>query len=152
MNTLLIGAGVTHSGNWIYGLGMLESGMSVSLEKYVLDDEIAQTVRESMKGIPVTDATLDLDTILKVGVAGNYLSEPTTLQNLNAFWLPDLLDRDWRKEWETKGWKNLFNICCERVDKILATHEPQPLDNDINQELNAILRKTDKELITTTVF
>ncbi|UCH02192.1 MAG: trimethylamine methyltransferase family protein, partial [Candidatus Bathyarchaeota archaeon] len=82
MNTLLIAAAVTH-GNIIYGLGMLESGMSVSLEKYVLDDEIAQTVRESMKGIPVTDQTLDLDTILNVGVAGNYLSEPTTLKNLN---------------------------------------------------------------------
>ena len=78
MNTLLIAAAVTR-GNMIYGLGMLESGMSVSLEKYVLDDEIGQAVRESMKGVPVSDATLDLDTIMKVGVGGNYLSEPTTL-------------------------------------------------------------------------
>ncbi|UCH03193.1 MAG: trimethylamine methyltransferase family protein, partial [Candidatus Bathyarchaeota archaeon] len=54
MSTLMLAAGVTH-GNNIYGLGMLESGMAVSLEKYVLDDEIAQTVRESMKGIPVND-------------------------------------------------------------------------------------------------
>ncbi|UCH02187.1 MAG: hypothetical protein JSV20_10380, partial [Candidatus Bathyarchaeota archaeon] len=60
--------------------------------------------------------------------------------------------RDWRKEWEAKGWKNIFNICCERVDEILATHEPQPLDNDINQELEAIVKQADKELITTTVY
>ena len=151
MNTLLIPAAVTH-GNNIYGLGMLESGMSWSLEKYVLDDEIAQTVRESMKGIPVDDVTIDLDTILTVGVAGNYLSEPTTLKNMQAFWLPDLLDRDWRKEWEAKGWKNLFKICCERVDQILATHEPQPLDRSINQELEAIVKQADKDLVTTTVY
>ena len=151
MNTLLITAGVS-KGNWIYGLGMLESGMSVSLEKYVLDDEIAQAVRESMKGVPVSDVTLDLDTIMKVGVGGNYLSEPTTLKNLNAFWLPKLLDRDWRKEWEAKGWKNIFQICCERVDEIFAKYEPQPLDKDINKELKTILKRADKELIKTTIF
>ena len=143
MNTLLIPAAVTH-GNLIYGLGMLESGMSVSLEKYVLDDEIAQAVRESMKGVPVSDVTLDLDTIMKVGVGGNYLSEPTTLKNLNAFWLPELLDRDWRKEWEAKGWKNIFQKACERVDEIFAKHEPQPLSKDTNKELEAILKKADK--------
>lgn len=126
--------------------------MSVSLEKYVLDNEIAQMVRESLKGIPVTQETLDLNTILKVGVADNYLSEPTTLNNLNAFWMPKLLNRDWRKEWEDKGWKKLFKICCERVDEILATFEPQPLDRDINRELEAILKKADKELITTTIY
>jgi trimethylamine--corrinoid protein Co-methyltransferase len=124
---------------------MLESGMSVSLEKYVLDDEIAQTVRESMKGIPVTDQTLDLDTIIKVGVAGNYLSEPTTLKNMKAFWLPELLDRDWRKEWEAKGWKNIFKVCCERVDEILATYEPQPLDKDIHDELLRVAKDADKQ-------
>ena len=145
MNTLLISAAVTH-GNNIYGLGMLESGMCVSLEKYVLDDEIAQAVRESMKGVPVSDATLDLDTIMKVGVGGNYLSEPTTLKNLNAFWLPELLDRDWRKEWEAKGWKNIFQICCERVDEIFAKYKPEPLDKDINKELMKIAKEADKKL------
>jgi trimethylamine--corrinoid protein Co-methyltransferase len=145
MNTLLIPAAVTH-GNRIYGLGMLESGMCVSLEQYVICDEIAQAVRESMKGVPVSDATLDLDTIMKVGVGGNYLSEPTTLKSLNAFWLPELLDRDWRKEWEAKGWKNIFKICCERVDEIFAKYEPQPLDKDINKELIKIAKEADKRL------
>ncbi|UCH02378.1 MAG: trimethylamine methyltransferase family protein [Candidatus Bathyarchaeota archaeon] len=145
MNTLLIPSAVTH-GNVIYGLGMLESGMSVSLEQYVICDEIAQAVRESKNGIPVADETLDLDTILKVGVAGNYLSEPSTLKNLNAFWLPDLLDRDWRKEWEAKGWKNLFKRACERVDEIFATYESDPLPQDINDELMRVAREADKRL------
>ena len=145
MNTLIIPAAVTH-GNIIYGLGMLESGMSVSLEQYVICDEIAQAVRESMKGVPVSDATLDLDTIMKVGVGGNYLSEPTTLKNLNAFWLPELLDRDWRKEWEAKGWKNIFQICCERVDEIFAKYEPEPLDKDLHKELMKIATEADKRL------
>jgi trimethylamine--corrinoid protein Co-methyltransferase len=145
MSTLLIPAAVTH-GNTIYGLGMLESGMAVSLEQYVICDEIAQTIRESMKGIPVTDQTLDLDTILKVGVAGNYLSEPSTLRNLKAFWLPELLDRDWRKEWEAKGWKTLFKRACERVDEIFSTYEPDPLPQDINDELMTVAREADKRL------
>jgi len=151
MNTLIIASAVTH-GNEIYGLGMLESGMSVSLEQYVICNEIAQAVRESMKGVPVSDLTLDFDTIMKVGVGGNYLSEPTTIKNLNAFWLPELLDRDWRKEWEAKGWKNIFKRACECVDEILAKYEPQPLDRDLNKELEAIVKRADKELIKTTIF
>jgi trimethylamine--corrinoid protein Co-methyltransferase len=86
------------------------------------------------------------------GVGGSYLSEPTTLKNLNAFWLPELLDRDWRKEWEAKGWKSLFQKACRRVDEIFTKHEPQPLDKDVNKELEAILKKADKELIKTTVY
>jgi trimethylamine--corrinoid protein Co-methyltransferase len=125
---------------------MLESGMAVSLEQYVICNEIAQTIRESMKGIPVTDDTLDLDTILNVGVAGNYLSEPSTLRNMKTFWLPELLNRDWRKEWEAKGWKNLFKRACERVDEILATYEPQPLDKDINDKLMTVAKAADKRL------
>jgi len=124
---------------------MLESGMSVSLEQYVICDEIAQFVRESLKGVHVSDATLDLDTIKKVGVGGHYISEPTTLKNLKAFWLPELLDRDWRKEWEGKGWKRLFKRACERVDEILANYVPEPLDKDINDELMRVAKAADKK-------
>ena len=50
-------------GKNIYGAGMLDSGMSISLEQYVIDDEIIGAVRRSLDGIPVNDETLDLETI-----------------------------------------------------------------------------------------
>jgi trimethylamine:corrinoid methyltransferase-like protein len=79
------------------------------------------------------------------------LSEPTTLKNLNTFWLPELLDRDWRKEWEAKGWKNLFKRVCGRVDEIFATYEPEPLDKDLNDQLLTIAREADKRLTRETL-
>ena len=51
-----------------------------------------------------------------------------------------------------KGWKSLFQKACGHIDEIFAKHEPQPLDKDVNKELEAILKKADKELIKTTVY
>ncbi len=132
-------------GNRIYGHGMVESGMSLSLEQYVIDDEISKAVIASERGVPVTDELIDLETILKVGPAKNYLSEKTTLKNLDRFWLPEMLDRDWRTEWERKGWKNIYKIACEKVDDILANYEPEPLDRDINKELEKIVKENEKK-------
>ncbi|NIR87471.1 [trimethylamine--corrinoid protein] Co-methyltransferase, partial [Candidatus Bathyarchaeota archaeon] len=67
--TTLIPAMVT-KGKSMYGMGMLDSGMSMSLEQYVIDNEIVAAVRHSLKGIEVTDETIDLDTIMKVGPGG----------------------------------------------------------------------------------
>ncbi len=68
-------------GKRIYGMGMLDSGMSMSLEQYVIDDEIVAAVRHSLKGIEVTDETIDLDTIMKVGPGGHFMSQASTLTN-----------------------------------------------------------------------
>ena len=137
-------------GKRIYGMGMLDSGMSISLEQYVIDNEIVAAVRHSLKGIEVTDETIDLDTIMKVGPAGHFMSQKSTIKKARtAVWIPELFTRDWRADWEKKGWKDLFKKDCEKVDHILAHHKPEPLDKDIAKEINDIVKEADKELTKT---
>jgi len=90
----------------IYGMGMLDSGMSMSLEQYVIDNEIVAAVRHSLKGIEVTDETIDLDTIMKVGPGGHFMSQESTRKRIRtAVWIPELFTRDYRTDWEKKGGK-----------------------------------------------
>jgi trimethylamine--corrinoid protein Co-methyltransferase len=136
-------------GKNMYGMGMLDSGMSMSLEQYVIDNEIVAAVRHSLKGIEVTDETIDLDTIMRVGPGGHFMSQASTLTKARtAVWIPELFTRDWRADWEKKGWKDLFKMACEKVDHILAHHKPkpEPLDRDIAKEIRAIVKEADKEL------
>ena len=63
-----------------------------------------------------------------------------------SVWIPELFTRDYRTDWEKKGWKNLFKKACEKVDDILAHHKPEPLDKDIAKDIREIVKEADKEL------
>ncbi len=139
-------------GKNIYGAGMLDSGMSISLEQYVIDDEIIGAVRRSLDGIPVNDETLDLETVKMVGPAGHYLSQKSTLNKMTMHYTPKIFSRDWRMEWEKKGWPTIYKLACEKVDNILATHKIEPFkDKDVLNEMRKILTETEKEWLKTPV-
>ena len=49
--------------NLIYGLGMIESGMTFDFGQLVMDDEFAGMIKQCVGGIRVRDETLALDVI-----------------------------------------------------------------------------------------
>ena len=49
--------------NLIYGLGMLESGVTMDYGQLVLDNEIARLIKYTVAGIPVNDETLAVEDI-----------------------------------------------------------------------------------------
>ncbi len=84
---------------------------------------------------------------MRVGPGGHFMSQASTLTKARtAVWIPELFTRDWRADWEKKGWKTLFTQACEKVDQILAHHKPEPLDRDIAKEIREIVKEADKEL------
>lgn len=48
-----------------------------------------------------------------------------------------------REEWRDKGSKDLVEIAKGEVKKILALHQPKPLDKDIQKKLEEIVRKAE---------
>ena len=66
--------------NQIYGAGMIESGVTFDLGQLVMDNEIARMIKFAVGGIAVTDETMAVDDIAKVGAFGDFLSLDATLQ------------------------------------------------------------------------
>ncbi len=64
-----LGAGV----DLLVNAGMFDTGLTVSLEQLVIDNEIVGWVRRYLEGIEVTEETIAVDTIDKVGPKGNFL-------------------------------------------------------------------------------
>ena len=58
--------------NVIYGMGMMEMGMTMSYEQLLTDAEIVRMTRRILQGIPVNPDTMALDVIKAVGPANNY--------------------------------------------------------------------------------
>lgn len=64
--------------NVIYGMGMMEMGMTMSYEQLLADAEIVRMTRRILQGIPVNQDTMALDVIKAVGPANNYLAQKHT--------------------------------------------------------------------------
>jgi len=128
--TALSGADLVHD------IGVMNWGRLFSPTLHVLADEVIGMVKASMNGMEINCDTLALDLINKVGPRGNFISEKHTREHFRRFWVPTLFDRSVNKE----NAKTCDNMLVEKTVKLLDTHKPKPLSNQVLSELNEIER------------
>ena len=128
-------------GNLIHDVGYMESGLTTSYEMIVLTDELVAMSDHLIKGIEVTEETLLVDEIDRVGPGGNYLDSKTTLKRFREFWFPTLLDRRRRQQWLDKGGKTMGQRLNEKVLRILDEHRVKPLEAEKSRALREILAR-----------
>lgn len=132
--------------NLIYGLGMIESGVTFDYAQLVIDDEIARMVKHVVGGIGVSDAHLAVDDIASVGSFGDFLSLDATMAHMRETSQPTLIDRRVREDWEARGSTDMYQRALERAREILETHVPEPLPDEVRQRVRKIVDDADREL------
>lgn len=132
--------------NLIYGLGMLESGITFDYAQLVLDNEFAGMIKQTVLGIPVSDETLAVDVIREIGPFRDFLSHDHTLAHMRAQSQPELLDRRTREEWRRDGGSQVFTRARQRTRQILETHRPEPLPQEVQREIGEIITETEREV------
>jgi len=70
--------------NVIYGLGMLEMGITFDLAQLVLDHEFAGMILHSLDGIVVNDETLSVDVIRELGIGKDYMAHASTYKHMKS--------------------------------------------------------------------
>lgn len=126
--------------NMISGPGMLDFESCFSLEKLVIDAEIAGMARRLVSGVEVRETPIALDVMRQVGHAGNFLATPHTRRWFRReLYIPSgVVDRDFRREWEAKGALSTAERARERVEALIAAYVPRDLEADVAQELEEI--------------
>ena len=140
MNSLI---GMLSWPDLMVGCGLLGGSMILSLEQMVIDVEVFRMSKQARRGIPTgDDAWLD-GVIQRVGPGGNFLGEKSTIKNMRSGeWLiPSLGVHDTLQSWEREGKKDIIDQAREVVDGILNSHQPLPLGEDIEAELERIQKK-----------
>ena len=132
--------------NLIYGLGMLESGVTIDYAQLVMDAEFARMVKFCVPGIPVTDQTLSVEVIAEVGPFGDFLSHDDTYRGMRGQSRSQLIDRRVREDWTAAGSTTVYERALVEARRILETHEPQPLPDAVAAQLKAIIRAAEEEL------
>jgi trimethylamine--corrinoid protein Co-methyltransferase len=143
MNTLM----ATLSGqNLVHDVGYIESGITTSFEQLVSSNEVIGMAKQIAKGIEISEETLALDVIDKVGPGGHFLGEDHTLRHFRGNWFPELINRDNCESWVEKGEKTLGQRANEKVREILETHAPEPLPEEVKGKLKAIIERAEKRV------
>jgi trimethylamine--corrinoid protein Co-methyltransferase len=127
--------------NLIHDVGYVESGLTGSYEMIVLTDELIALTDNLIKGIEITEDTLMLDEIHKVGPGGHFMDTEQTLTRFRDFWYPNLLDRSRREQWLAAGALTLGQRLNARVKEIVGEHRPKPLAADVKQSLQEIVTR-----------
>ena len=131
--------------NLIHDLGYLESGLTGSLAQLVLCDEIVGWVKHFVAPVEVSDETLALDLIDEIGPDGQFLDTEHTMAHFREHWYPTVFDRHNYDRWQAAGCKSLAEQAAERVSKILAEHQPEPLPEDIARKVKAIVQRAEDD-------
>ena len=75
----------------------MESDLTVSYEKLVLDNEILGMCQRVLRGIEVNDESLAVDLLIEKGPAKDFLAEEHTVRHMRQeFYDPQLANRDKR--------------------------------------------------------
>ncbi len=131
----------------IGGTGGIEDGKTFSFEQQVIDAELANMYNRLMQGIEVNDETLAIDLIDKVKKGtGEFLTQIHTRNHLRTEnFIPSLLKRQMYDEWTKGGSKSIVDLAREKAKKIISEYSIKPLEKDVQQNIDTVLKQADKE-------
>jgi trimethylamine--corrinoid protein Co-methyltransferase len=96
MSSLLV---AMSGANYIHDIaGLMETDLTVSYEKLVMDNEILGMCQRVLRGIEVNDETLAAELIIKKGPGKDFLTEEHTVKHMrDEFFMPKLANREKRE-------------------------------------------------------
>jgi trimethylamine--corrinoid protein Co-methyltransferase len=126
----------------IINAGMIGTGMSVSYEQLIVDNEIAKFVRKYLDGIDVNKDTIGLDTIKSVGHHRNFLAEEHTFKYLRSkeYMDYDVSNRDIYENWVRKGRPSVTDNAKILANKIISEHKVKSLSLEKKEKISKILQ------------
>ena len=83
------------------------------------------------------------EVIERVGPGGHFLDHPTTSIGVrsNEWYINQLGVNASLEEWEAAGRPDVMEEAGKAVDRILSEHQPLPLDEEIDRELDRIKKR-----------
>jgi trimethylamine--corrinoid protein Co-methyltransferase len=132
----------------IFGhLGICGVDQASSLDMLIMQHELIGFVERLMRSFEVNDETLALDVVKEVGSGGTFMDhEHTAVHFRQELWFPRLLDRQFYDAWAAGGKVTMAERCRQEKERLLATHHPEPLPDDLEREFQRIAAAARKHL------
>ena len=127
-------------------VGHLENAITFSPLQLVIDNEIARYVRRAVKGVEVTEETLDFETVKNSGIGGNTVSSESTMMRfkeeelLSPFF--DALSWGTGDSLESRRFEKL---AAAKAEELLAAESESPLNREQIKAIDEIVEEARKD-------
>jgi trimethylamine--corrinoid protein Co-methyltransferase len=133
--------------NIAFGCGVLEQGLTFDYAKLVMDAEMIRMIQIAIKGITITDETLDMDVIHEVGPGASYINHDHTLSAMRSQSQTRLFDRRSRDGWmERTGGQPIRERAYEAAIDIIKNYKTILLPEGASGTMREIVEEFEKEL------
>lgn len=128
--------------------GICGTDHGASLSWLVVDNELAGYVKRIIRGFEVSTDKLGTEVVKGVGPKGNFLDQEHTAKHFREeLWLcSQLWTRQSFDAWESDGSRSFAERIDDEVQRILAAHKPEPVDEALAEEIVRIIECAKKEL------
>jgi trimethylamine--corrinoid protein Co-methyltransferase len=123
-------------------LGVLESLLTVSYEKFMIDQELIARVKSISKGVDAEElAQLHCRDIEETGIGGNFLIHPSTLKACRQRWEPTISDWWPYEKWMEDGSQDVIQKASTQYKDVLKQAPENILDPAIDRQLVDYIEK-----------
>ena len=127
---------VLHSAGW------LEGGLATGYEKLIIDADRLGGYQKLLGGLDLDDNAIGRSAYDDVEPAGHFLGSAHTMSNYEtAYYDAVMSNSDSCEQWEEDGAKDTERRAFERWNQMLNEYEAPPLDEAVDEELQAFIAK-----------
>ncbi len=132
---------VNHAAGW------LEGGLCASLEKFILDAEMIQTLCAAFAPVNINDDEFGFEAIAEVGPGGHFFGAAHTMARYRTAFYQPLLS-DWRnfESWQEAGAQTATQRANGIWKTLLANYQPPPLADKVVAELDRFIASRKAEI------
>jgi len=123
--------------------GMIEAVSLLDMRRILFDREILQAIDIITDGFEVNEHTLAFDMIREVGHRGMYLAHRRTAKEARKLWPPSILFENPTQP--NDKYRNPVEVAQGAIEWILENHRPEPLPEDVRQELGRIVSAAEQD-------
>ena len=134
--------------NWVmHSAGWLEGGLVAGYEKFIVDIELLQMMREQFTPMEIDEAALAFDAHVEVGHGGHFLGAMHTMERFRTcFYRPMLSSSENYERWMRGGGVDAAGRAEQIYQQKLAEYEPPPIDDAVRAALEEYVVRRRAEL------
>ncbi|HUS90354.1 MAG TPA: trimethylamine methyltransferase family protein [Phycisphaerae bacterium] len=143
--TLILAAA---AGADIFGhMGISGVDQAASLDMLVMQNELIAYVESALREIDFGADALAVGEIAAAGPGGTFIDRDHTVRHFRReLWFPRLLDRRFYDAWRDAGAETMERRCARARAEVLAGHHPEPVNAELDRELDRIVAAARREL------
>ncbi|MFH1903763.1 MAG: trimethylamine methyltransferase family protein [Candidatus Omnitrophota bacterium] len=135
-------------------IGTGSCGM-LSLDEYnspiqlILDNEFAGALKRMTAGFDISDETLALDLINRIGPGGNYLAELHTAKNFRTeIWFPKIWTGLSDSGWMGAGCKLDIDYARDIYEEVMKNYHPRGISEKTEKKLMDVIKTAEEKIVT----